>query len=490
MYKHFLLSLFFSSGFLFSGMAQSPAEQRIQKVENGLSGTIVSSADGNQNTFSIQQRMQKWKVNGLSVAVIDKGNIAWAKAYGLRDAAQPNAPVDTTTLFQCASIGKVITAVLAMHLVEEQKIGLDEDVNTKLLHWKIPENDLTDKKKVTLRMLLSHSAGLSDDYGFEGYQPGKVLPNLKDILEATAPANNRKKIKVTQVPGTTERYSGAGYMIIQQLIEDLTGLPFATYAEQILFKPLGMKHTTYSIYPDTEKGLPIARGHHDNGQADPKRKYNVYPESAAAGPWTTPSDLARLIMAIQQSKEGKPGAILKQTLVKQMLQPQINSMGLGLPLKGSKTVAGFWHAGNNAGYTGMLFAMTESGQGAVVLTNSNSGEWMALEVIRSIANAYHWPLTMTIYAQPIPQPERYCGTYELPDKSGLLLSSSGQELYFKKTGSNKNFRLYRIPDGTFHIQEKPDNLSFEFQQSSDGRITGLTMYENCGSTFPLQKSNN
>lgn len=482
MYTKLLLYFSLNLCLVLSVHAQDSKQLQIQSVENNFDPQLLKTGSNGQ---SILKRMQGRKVNGLSIAVIDQGELVWAKGYGINDISAPNQAVDTATLFQCASIGKVITAIAALRLVQDQKIGLDDDVNQKLKSWKIPENNFTAQKKVTLRMLLSHSAGLMDGYGFEGYYPNSTLPSLVQILNAQNPANNKKKIAVAETPGSSERYSGAGYLIIQQLIEDLSGTTFAHYTHQAIFKPLGMLHTTYAYYPDSLFNFNISRGHYDNGKIDPNRKYNVYPEQGAAGPWTTPSDLARLVIEIQKINQGKNSGILSPNLVQLMLKPQINSMGLGFHLKGASRVLGFWHSGNTAGYTGVLFGLTETGQGAIVLTNSNAGEWLALEAIRSIAETYNWPMMKHISPVNTLEPEKYVGDYLSNGKNGLSIGLEKKQLYFKKAGSSKKYNLYPIGNNSFAMLEKPDNISFVFEEQQ-GKIL-LTVYENGGQASPLTK---
>lgn len=234
---------------LLYNQSHDPIKKRINQVEHGLTNEVLSFPGHGVKTMNIMNRMQHHKVNGLSVAVINNGAIEWAKSYGVADASQPDS-VTTETLFQTASVGKVITALAALHLVKEGKIGLDENVNQKLTSWKVPENEFTTKEKVTLRRLLSHSAGFTDDYGFGGYKPGEALPSVTQILNLQSPANNKKAMVVSAVPGSVMRYSGGSYVIIQQLIENLTGQTFQAYVEKEIFQKLGLQHSTYNYYPD------------------------------------------------------------------------------------------------------------------------------------------------------------------------------------------------------------------------------------------------
>ncbi|WP_118972914.1 serine hydrolase domain-containing protein [Taibaiella koreensis] len=239
---------------------QLKTEQSLHSEALPAEGTILPA-------FTIHQRMLAQKVNGLSIAVIDQGRLAWAKGYGVADASAPGIAVDTATLFQCASIGKVVTALAALHLVKTGALSLDQPVNRSLTGWKIPTSG-GKEEKVTLRHLLSHTAGLDDEYGFEGYTPHSMLPDMGQMLDSKTPANTKKKLIVKHEPGTEEKYSGGGFLIVQKLIEDASGQSFPRYVDSLIFKPLKMQHSTYSYYPDEDLHQAIARGHDEEGKVD------------------------------------------------------------------------------------------------------------------------------------------------------------------------------------------------------------------------------
>ncbi len=242
-------------GIVISGSIAAQGDLTV--VNNGLTKNVSAGAGNELQTWNIYQRMQTHHVNGVSIAVIDKGNIAALKTYGVKDGSNPSDSVTTQTLFQLGCIGKILMAMAALHLVRENKIGLDQDVNEKLTSWKVPDNEFTTSKKVTLRTLLSHSAGFTDDYGFEGYLPHADLPSTTQILNGVKPANNKKKLVPRTVPGTVEKYSGGGYIIIQQLIEDITHQAFSVYVDSLIFRRLQMVNTSFDYYPD-ESGKSIA----------------------------------------------------------------------------------------------------------------------------------------------------------------------------------------------------------------------------------------
>ncbi len=457
----------------FNATAQTSIEQKIKEVENGLTKAEFVTKGEAFIKGDVYDRMKERRVNGVSVAVVNNGKIEWMKGYGIKDADNTADSVSPGTLFQLASIGKIITTLAALHLVKEEKISLDEDVNNKLKSWKVPDNQFTSEKKVTLRTLLSHSAGLTDDYGFEGYYPSATIPSLQQVLNAEKPANNKKKLVPAAVPGSKERYSGGGFIIIQQLIEDITGMPFRQYVERVVFQPISMTNTTYDHQPDINLKKDIARGHQANGKTDKKRKYNVYPEMAAAGPWTTAEDAAKLLIEIQKESNGQSELVLNTALTKEMLTPQINNTGLGMHLLGSDKCLSFWHSGNNAGYVALLYGITE-GKGAVVLTNSDGGEWFCLEMIRSIANAYNWPVMQTKTIAPLTESEKvkYAGNYKSANNTEAKIEIAGNDLRLKMGGGN-GFALLQLTDGLFTIQEAKDRLRISFERDASGNIISL-----------------
>ena len=216
-------------------------------------------------------------------------------------------------LFQAGSISKPVAATAAMKLVEEGKLALDQNINTFLTTWKVPENEFTKDKKVTLREIMSHSAGVTV-HGFPGYAAGDPVPTLVQILDGVKPANT-PPIRVDVVPGSIWRYSGGGYTIMQLAMTDVTHEPFPEIMRNTVLIKAGMRDSTYeNPLPSRLSGV-AATGYRSDGTPVPGR-YHTYPEMAAAGLWTTASDLARFGIEIQKSREGRSNRILKQATVR------------------------------------------------------------------------------------------------------------------------------------------------------------------------------
>jgi CubicO group peptidase (beta-lactamase class C family) len=209
--------------------------------------------------------------------------------------------VTTRTLFQAGSIGKSITTLGAMRLVDEKRVALDVDINQYLKMWKVPASDLTIGSPVTLRGLLSHTAGINGRAD-PGYPRNGPVPTLLQVLNGKPPANTAA-VRVVLRPGTQWSYSGGGYTIAQAMIRDVTGRPYATWMQSAVLRPLGMRYSGYD-----SPTAPHACGHGNDGRQVPGG-YHLYPEQAAAGLWTTPSDLARALIEVQRTLAGAKGAL-------------------------------------------------------------------------------------------------------------------------------------------------------------------------------------
>ena len=348
----------------------------------------------------IIQSMAKSGIKAMSIAIVDGGKIVKVKGYGFAD-ADGKIPVTARTLFQAASISKVFTAVGALHLVDDKRLVLDDDVNTKLTSWKVPESDLTKVEKVTLRRLIAHMGGINIG-GFWGYHNGEPIPSLLDILNGKPPANS-PAIRVNWVPGTKTEYSGGGYCIIQQLLIDVTGQSFEDYMRDTVFKPLGMVNSTFECPLPADKAVLAAHAFgpwNDAMAKSGKFEYlpwgwNNYPEKAPAGLWTNAEDLARFIMDVQDTHAGRSTKVLSKDAVDKMLTlvpgSQWKTMGLGLVLeKPGQPNAIFRASGTNAGFQAQFTGTVETRQGAVVLYNDRKGESIPDEIILFIAKEYGW----------------------------------------------------------------------------------------------------
>lgn len=243
---------------------------------------------------TIAERLHEYGVPAVSIAVIDGGSVAWARAYGTADMASGRA-ASTATLFQAASMSKPVASTAALQLVQEGVLALDAPVNKTLRSWRIPENAFTTGHAVTLRHLLSHTSGLTVS-GFPGYTAGEPIPTVTQILDGAPPANT-PPVRVNTTPGSQLKYSGGGMTVMQLLLTDVTGKDFPALMRERVLGPIGMHSSTWEQPLSDDRGRDAAAGHETNG-APVAGKYHVYPELAAAGLWTTPTDLAHWVLAI------------------------------------------------------------------------------------------------------------------------------------------------------------------------------------------------
>jgi CubicO group peptidase (beta-lactamase class C family) len=445
-------------------------EARIQRVENGLLPPSIVKGEA-VTPMKLRERMQFYKTPGVSIAVVNEGRIEWARAYGTLE-ANGKALVTVTTVFQAASLSKPVTAMAALHLVERRKLDLDADVNGSLKSWRIPENEFTKTEKVTLRRILNHSGGLTVS-GFLGYPADAAIPTTLQILDGTPPANS-KPIRVDTLPGTKLRYSGGGYVILQQLLTDTTGKPFPELMDQLVLQRLKMDHSSFRQSLPPRLAANAAAGHLPDGQKINGGHF-TYPESAPAGLWTTPSDLAEFVIEIQRSLHGKSERVLTREMTQQMLTPQIENSGLGLFVDGVKQSQRFSFSGSNVGFKSYLVGYFDSGQGAVVMTNSENGAQLTLEVLRSIAAEYRWPdyhptersiakIDPAIY-------ETYVGQYEVAPGLVLTVTREGDKLFSQSPGQPYSEMLPES-ETTFFLRDI--NAQFTFVREA-GKLVRVTI---------------
>jgi len=462
-----LLGFASDSGNAYQGAEALP--DRISRVENGLLPAVVIK--GQAPAMTIADRIKQYKVPGVSIALINGGKIEWAKGYGVTEAGGA-APVTAETMFQAASISKPVAAMGMLALVEKGQLNLDEEVNLKLKSWTVPDNDFTKEQKVTLRRLASHSAGLTV-HGFRGYAEGEDVPTAVQLLDGQKPANSAA-VRVDILPGSRWRYSGGGITVMQVLMSDVTGKPFPALMRELVLDKIGMHNSTYEQPLPAGKSTQAASGHRSNG-AMIKGKWHTYPEMAAAGLWTTPTDLAKFAIELQQAKAGKSKKVLSQAMVNQMLTKQSGDYGLGIGLGGESRSSTFSHGGSNEGFKCNLFAYSETGQGAVVMTNGDQGAQLAAEIFRSIAAEYGWPdfkPTERTVAKVNPEIfKTYVGEYEVNGK--VTITTEDGKLYLQPPGGQKS-ELFASSESEYFMAT--ENVRIVFKRDEQGIVNGLTAH--------------
>ena len=302
-------------------------------------------------------------------------------------AASVGEPIDGDTLFQVASLSKWVTAFGVMELVERGKLDLDAPVSTYLTRWHLPPGDF-DNTGVTVRRLLSHTSGLADGLGFAGFAPGAELPSLEQALAApNASPGHDGRVRVGYEPGAEFHYSGGGYLLLQLLVEEVTGATFESHMEQAVLRPLGMSRSTYAV---DEPSSNMASSYEVDGTRGTLYHFTAV---SAAGLYTSANDLTRLIQSHLPGADGEPvgRGVLKPETLALMRQPHASTLGIAIwglgtmlfaPTADGDYVIG--HDGSNEPAINTTARLNPStGDGIVVLETGNrllatrlAGEWV------------------------------------------------------------------------------------------------------------------
>jgi CubicO group peptidase (beta-lactamase class C family) len=397
----FLLSL---GALLTSTLLAQTRVERLASVAPAPSAPVAPSdrIAAIERRLDIARLMTANHVPGLSVAVIDGCRIAWAKGYGVTEAGGSN-PVTADTLFLAGSISKSVSALGALALVESGKLSLDEDVNRRLRSWRVPAGPYS-AQPVTLARLLDHTAGFTGGEFYPGYEIGAPLPSLVQILDGQPPATN-PAVRVSFMPGSKWQYSGDGYLVVQQLMIDVSGRSFAELMRELVFARLDMRRTTFEQPLPNDLSASAAAGTRIDG-SQVRGKWHVTPELAAAGLWSTPTDLAKVAIEVALSAQGKANRVLSRNRTVDMLAPHVSdgvinilgtaedpdAMGYGF-FVGAKTHR-FGHVGGHVGYQATFVMFADSGNGAVIMTNSDHGLLVGNQMLNAIATEYRWNYTV------------------------------------------------------------------------------------------------
>jgi len=379
MKKYRLASLTFLTLSLFSVAAQGQDNQT--RIEQGLADPDIDVSE-----LSIDELLEHFNVPGVSIAVVRDFDIHWAKGYGIAD-VESGAAVNTETLFQAASISKPVNAMALLKAAEEGRFTIDEDVNKLLSSWQIPESEHTESAFVTPRMLASHTSGLGDGLGFPGYEPEVALPSLPQIFDG-AVQSNVGVVRMARPPMTAFHYSGGGVTILQQLLLDTYDMPYAELLQDMVLEPIGMSSSTFQQPLPADRDRNAARAHGISGAAMGP-KWHVYPELAAAGLWTTSTDLAKFAIEVQLSYRNHSNKVLTQASTSEMLSPAgVGPFAVGFSL--SKRGEGwyFGHGGSNWGFQAQLTAHKVNGYGYAIMTNGFMGGQLIAELSRRIEASY------------------------------------------------------------------------------------------------------
>jgi len=445
-------------------------ETKITQVENNLSGWV--QIGDTPIKWTLAERMKFYHANGVSIAVIKDYKIEWAKGFGWADSAEER-PVTTTTLFQAGSNSKSLNSVGVLKLAQEGKVDLYSDINNYLHSWKFPYDSLSKGKKITLANLLSHTAGLTV-HGFPGYEKGDTLPTLIQVLNGQKPANT-DAIRSMYEPSLKYEYSGGGTTISQLIVQDVTGQPYDKYMWENVLKPLGMTYSFYTQPPDADKQNLLATGYYNNGKAV-KGKYHIYPEQAAAGLWTNPTDLSKYVIETQLALEGKSQKVLSKKMTELRLTPyKDSSAGLGVFIINKNGIKYFTHGGVDEGFVSQYVGSITGDYGVVVMTNTYNTA-LFNEIINSVAKIYNWknfysPVVKREIIVPDSLLQTYIGKYKIGNDTLLILSKT--DGMYLDVGNDEKWKIHFADITHFFVLEQ--NLDLHFVSDTTKKIIGFTL---------------
>lgn len=414
--------------------AQQNDVTRIERVEKGLR-PYRWALFGDEPYVDILERMEFYRVPGVSIAVIENGQLVWAKGYGVKD-YETKEPVTVNTLFQAASISKSLNATVIMNLVEQGKLALDADVNTYLNSWKVPSNQFTTMKAVTVSHLLNHTGGttnFNDRTGYLGYKTTDSIPTVQQMLRGEPPAKT-PPVSVERLPGTAFGYSNGGSLILQLLLMEMKNQPYQQILKEVVLDPLGMSNSVF-MQPLSDSLKILAASAHDRW-VPLEGNCMVYPELAAAGLWTTPTDLSKFIIEQWLSLNGKSNKIVSKEIAERMITLTVDgsdySEGFEITRKGDETY--FGHRGGSYGFYSNMIMNKDSGNGAIVMVNGGSdgiNSNLRREILISIATEYGWNSYLPPRMKPITvapgKMQRITGRFYVSEDNAMWIKEADGE---------------------------------------------------------------
>lgn len=466
--------------------ASTAAQTTPAEYMAAIEGAQESAGSNGMGDKTIEELMEDLGVPGITVAVIKDFDVHWAKGYGVAD-VETGAPVDTETMFQAASISKPVTAMAVLRAVQDGLFTLDDDINDILTSWELEGGEFTRDRPVTPRSLHSHTSGLGDGFGFPGYDPSDPRPTVVQILDGHE-LSNVGPLFMERPPMSLEEYSGGGVTLMQLALSDARGRPFAEIMRDDVLQPIGMTRSSFEQPISAANDRNAARAHDGEGQSRGS-KWHVYPEQAAAGLWTTATDLARFAIEVQKSAVGESNRVLSRTTVQEMLSPVgVGGFAVGFAIAEMGEGWYFSHGGSNWGFVCTMLAHKVKGYGLVIMSNADGAGAVISEISRRIQIAYEWDSIADPaprgYAPPVERTEvevaeevleTYVGEYELAPTFSITVTLEDGALFAQATGQSK-LAIFAESDTKFFLRVVDAQISFTKDDS--GAVTGMILHQN------------
>lgn len=479
----------------FCSCSKPDQKDYIKKKYNAISKIPTVKGD----SISVQELMDQKGLKGLSVAVFENYKIIWSDTWGVK---YDSIPIDVNTAFSTASIAKPITATLFAILEEKGLIDLNVPVNNYLKRWKLPENIYTKDIKVTLEHLLSHTAGTTQG-GFTDFYEGDQIPSILESVKGKIPSYNNEEIKITFEPGSNWRYSGGGYTIAMMALEDHLGKSLADLSHEYIFSPLNYQNTTMKQPNEIGFLKNVAKAHDNNGNII-NTGIPITPQVSASGLWSTPTDLAKLLIEIQKALNGLESKVISAKVAKRITDIVTLKVMRGWSLGWERRYAygnldWFSHGGANTGIGGHIYATMKGGKGIVLLGNGpNSIRIPIIDQLRdNIIETHEWNLPLdTKNKKELPESliSGIKGRYQdLTFGDVFEVKENNGKVYIPKFFGGKRNDLIFIGDNSFITDEISGRFKFiinndivKIEYSRDSKVPSMIMYEKIKGKLPYE----
>lgn len=441
-------------------------DKHIENIENNL--VPVHYLKDNIDKKSISQMMEDENIPGVSIALFDNGKITW-QTYGYANLID-SIKVTQNTVFNGASLSKPVTAMAALNLVEQGVLTLNEDINKYLEGWKVPENKFTEHEKVTLKRLISHTAGF-ERYVQSSFFPDEELPTIEQMLAGEKPSVD-PAVSVVSVPGQKEVYSNPGYSVLEKLLEDVTDKAFHDILAELIFEPVHMTHSSFEQPVPNHLSQQMATSYSNELEPYP---YKLFPFKAAGGIWTTPTDLAKFLVTVLEDHHLGTNVILSKKMTDSLFTKNPTRLGFAKIYNDESPDILFEHWGSNSGFTCYMVSSLQHKQGVVVMTNSDNGTSFLSYVARAVAIEYNWDLLQPKVFDPIALDRMEINKFTGKFKGG------NEVLEFEMIKGNLHFlsatdttsKLIAVAENKFIAQT--DNTLYEFLKNKAGEVKYVRM---------------
>jgi CubicO group peptidase (beta-lactamase class C family) len=443
------------------------SDKNVERIQDSL--VPVHYLKGQKEVKSIPQMMEEDNIPGVSIAFFDNGKITWQKTYGYSNLAD-STKVTTNTVFNGASLSKPVTAVAALHLVEQGVLSLNEDINKYLEGWKVPENKFTEHEKVTLKRLISHTAGF-ERYVQSSFFPDEELPTIEQMLAGEKPSVD-PAVSVVSVPGQKEVYSNTGYSVLEKLLEDVTDKAFHDILAELIFEPVHMTHSSFEQPVPNHLSQLMATGYSNELEPYP---YKLFPFKAAGGIWTTPTDLAKFLVTVLEDYHSGTNVILSKKMTDSVFAKNPTRLGFAKIYNDESPDILFEHWGSNSGVTCYMVSSLQHKQGVVIMTNSDNGMSLMSYIARAVAVANNWdffqPNVFEPFAMEKAEMRPFTGKYKGGDEMLGFEVVEGTLHFLSETGTT--LKLIAVAENKFIAQT--DNTLYEFLKNKAGEVKYVRM---------------